>query len=62
MIFEMRDTRCAIVDNVLSWRGRRSVFQVGERFAVNEKQFDILGIAPSEFQENVFNATLKDVS
>ena len=62
MIFEMRDTRCAIVDNVLSWKGRRSVFQVGEKFAVDDKQFEILVIAPSEFQENVFNATLKDIS
>lgn len=62
MIVNIRDVRCAIIDNMLSWKGRRASFQLNEKFAVDDKQYEIINISKSEFQENVFNATLKELT
>ena len=61
MIVEIRSTRCVILDGTLSWKGKRSLFAAGESFAVNDMQYEILAVNKSDFQENVFNATLREL-
>ena len=61
MIFELKGVKCALVDNVFSYKGEISLFKMGEAFLVEGTTYRIGKINISPFVHKYVNVTISKV-